>query len=313
MCISLKVKKLSGVLIPICTPFSNGKVDINKLEKNMEAFCQTELQAYFALGSNGENCLLNEGERKKVLSIILKKRGKNQLVMAGCSHESTQGTINLTKWVAEIGAEIASIQPPHYFKKVMSDKAIIQFYEEVADNSPLPVVIYNAPGFTGGVTLSVNTISSLSKHPNIIGMKDSSPTGPGIFLTVVDKEFSVMAGSANIFLSTLVMGGVGGVLSIANYHPRACCKLYELFKQGKIEEAKRLQYTIIRLNRAVSGKYGVAGVKAAMDIVGLFGGNPRLPLLPLNIDEKKSIYDALNKFGEECPEFMIDLAEIPEH
>jgi len=309
----LKVKKLSGVLIPICTPFSEGKVDINKLEKNMEMFSQTELQGYFALGSNGENCMLNEAEKKEVLSTILKKRNNNQLVMAGCSHESTQGTINLTKWAAEIGAEIASIQPPHYFKKAMSDKIIIQFYEEVAENSPLPVVLYNAPGFTGGVTLSVNTISTLSKHPNIIGMKDSSPTGPGVFLTVVDKEFSVMAGSANIFLSTLVMGGVGGVLSIANFHPRASCWLYELFRQGKIEEAKYFQHALIRLNRAVSGKYGVAGVKAAMDIVGLFGGSPRLPLLPLNIEEKKSIYGALNKFGEEYPEFKINLVGIPEH
>jgi len=308
----LKVKKLSGVLIPICTPFSNGKVDINKLEKNMEKFSQTQLQGYFALGSNGESCMLDEEERKVVLSTILKKRNNNQLVMAGCSHESTQGTINLTKWAAEIGAGLASIQPPHYFKKVMSDKVIIKFYEEVADNSPLPVVIYNAPGFTGGVTISVNSMSILSKHPNIIGMKDSSPTGPGIFLTVVNKEFSVMAGSANIFLSTLLMGGVGGVLSIANFHPQASCWLYELFKQGKIEEAKNFQYALIRLNRAVSGKYGVAGVKAAMDIVGLYGGDPRLPLLSLDIDEKKNIYDALRKFGEKYSEFKINLLE-PKH
>ena len=308
----MKVKKLSGVLIPICTPFSNGKVDINKLEKNMEKFSQTQLQGYFALGSNGENCMLNEAEKKEVLSTILKKRNNNQLVMAGCSHESTQGTINLTKWAAEIGAEIASIQPPHYFKKVTSDKVIIKFYEEVADNSPLPVVIYNAPGFTGGVTISVKAISILSKHPNIIGMKDSSSTGPGIFLTVVHKEFSVMAGSANIFFSTLVMGGVGGVLSIANFHPRASCWLYELFKHEKMEEAKNFQHALIRLNRAVSGKYGVAGVKAAMDIVGLYGGNPRLPLLSLDIDGKKNIYDALNKFGKEYPKFKINLLE-PEH
>lgn len=303
----MKAKKLSGVLVPICTPFSNGKVDIDKLERNMKKFSQTELQGYFALGSNGENCLLDKHERKKVLSTILKKRSSKQIVMAGCSHESTQGTINLTKWAAEIGAEIASIITPHYFKKDMSDQAIIKFYEEVANNSPLPVVIYNAPGFAGGLTLSVNVISTLSKHPNIIGMKDSSPTGPGIFLTAVDKEFSVMAGSADIFLSTLVMGGVGGVLSIANFHPQACCRLYELSIKGKIEEAKYFQHAIIRLNRAVSGKYGVAGVKAAMNIVGLYGDDPRLPLLPLNIEEKKKIYDALNKFGEEYPEFKISL------
>jgi 4-hydroxy-2-oxoglutarate aldolase len=305
----LKVGKLSGVLVPICTPYSDGKVDINKLESNMETFSRTDLRGYFALGSNGENCLLDTDERKTVLSVILKKRSAGQLVMAGCSHESTRGTISLTKWAAEIGAEIASIITPHYFKKDMSDQAIIRFYEEVADSSPLPVIVYNAPGFAGGLTLSVNVISALSKHPNIIGMKDSSPTGPGIFLTAVDKDFSVMAGSADIFLSSLVMGGVGGVLSIANFHPQACCRLYELFIQGKMEEAKYFQHAIIRLNRTVSGKSGVAGVKSAMDMVGLHGGDPRLPLLPINIEEKKKIYDALNKFGIEYPEFKISLIE----
>ncbi len=289
----MKIMKVSGVLVPICTPFSAGEVDTAKLEKNMEVFSKTDLKGYFALGSNGENCLLKENEREKVLLTILEKRSNSQLVMAGCSHESTEGAISLTEGAAKIGAEIASIQPPHYFKKAMSDSAILKFFKEVADNSPIPIVIYNAPGFTGGVNISVNTMAALSKHSNIIGMKESSASGPGIYLTAVDEEFSVMAGSANILLSTLIMGGVGGVLSIANFHPQACCRLYNLFKKGNIKEMKCFQHAIIRLNQVVSGKYGVAGVKTAMDIVGLYGGNPRLPLLPLNGEEKMTIYKAL--------------------
>lgn len=301
------MQELKGVYVPICTPYTDGKVDIYKLESNMEKFYQTNLQGYFALGSNGENCLLTEDEKKKVLSTILKRRSRNQLVMAGCSHESTRGTIELAKWVASIGAEIGSVLSPHYFKKSMSDEAIVKFFEDVADNSPIPIVIYNAPGFAGGLAISVNAMTKLSKHPNILGMKDSTTNGPSAFLIYVDKKFAVMAGSADIFLTTLVMGGVAGVLSIANFHPDACCKLYDLYIQGKMEEARYFQYAISRLNKSVSGKNGVAGVKTGMDLVGLHGGDPRLPLLPLNIEEKRNIFNALSRFEEEYPEFKADL------
>ncbi len=238
----MKIKKLAGVYVPICTPFTDGKVDIGKLESNMEQFSQTDLQGYFALGSNGENCLLTKEEKEKILSTILKKRNNNQLVMAGCSNESTRGAIELAKWIAELGAEIGSVLSPHYFKKSMSDEAIVKFFEDVADNSPIPIVIYNAPGFAGGLAISVNAMTKLSKHPNIIGMKDSTTNGPSAFLISVDKEFAVMAGSADIFLTTLVMGGVAGVLSIANFCPEACCRLYDLYIQGKLEEARYFQY-----------------------------------------------------------------------
>jgi len=297
---------LSGIWSPICTPFTEGEVDIGKLEKNMEIYSQTSIRGYFALGSNGEACMLNNEERIKVLRTILKKKGGNKLVMAGCSHESAKGTIALTKQAADEGADIVSVITPHYFKKNMTDDALVKFYEKVANEAPLPVMIYNAPGFAGGVQLSPKAIAKLSKHPNIIGMKDSAPTGPNIFLSVVNIErFAVLAGSANFFITSLLMGAVGGVLSLANFLPHACCRLYDIFKQENPEKARKLQRAIIRVNREVSGKYGVAGVKAAMDFAGFYGGDPRLPLLPLNQKEKENIRLALERFTKEYPEFKL--------
>jgi len=298
------VQNLSGVWAPICTPFTRGEVDIGKLEHNMEIYSQTKLQGYFALGSNGEACMLNEEEKKKVLRTVLRKKEKNQLVMAGCSHESARGTIALTNLAADEGADIASVITPHYFKKAMTDDALIRFFETVADSSPLPIVLYNAPGFTGGVALSVKAVARLSQHPNIIGMKDSAPTGPNIFLSMIDREkFSILAGSANFFLPSLVMGAVGGVLSAANFFPQVCCRLYEIFQQGNMEEAKELQHAILRVNKEVSGKYGVAGVKVAMNFTGFSGGDPRLPLLPLSSTDRENIRLALEKFVQTYPEF----------
>ena len=300
----MKAQNLSGVWVPICTPFTRGEVDIGKLEHNLEIYSQTKLKGYFALGSNGEACMLNEEEKKRVLRTVLRKKEENQLVMAGCSHESARGTIALTNLAADEGADIASVITPHYFKKVMTDDALIRFFETVADSSPLPVVLYNAPGFAGGVAFSVKAVARLSQHLNIIGMKDSAPTGPNVFLSIIDRgNFSILAGSANFFLPSLVMGAVGGVLSAANFFPQACCRLYEIFHQGNMEKAKELQQAILRINREVSGKYGVAGVKAAMDFTGFSGGEPRLPLLPLSSTDREIVRLALEKFVQAYPEF----------
>ncbi|MCD6575103.1 dihydrodipicolinate synthase family protein [Candidatus Aerophobetes bacterium] len=300
----MKPQDLSGVWIPICTPFTDEKVDAGKLEKNMQVYSQTQLRGYFALGSNGEACMLDREERIKVLRTILKNKGKGQLVMAGCGYESARVTIALAREVADEGADIASVITPHYFKKVMNDDALIKFYERVADESPIPVMLYNAPGFAGGVQLSAKAVARLSEHPNIIGMKDSAPTGPNVFLSIVNREnFAVLAGSANFFITSLLMGAVGGVLSLANFLPQACCRLYDIFQQGDMERASSLQRAILRVNREISGKYGVAGVKTGMDFAGLYGGEPRLPLLPLSQDDREKVRLVLKRFVEEYPEF----------
>jgi 4-hydroxy-2-oxoglutarate aldolase len=141
-------------------------------------------------------------------------------------------------------------------------------------------LLYNAPGFTGGVRIPVQTIVELSQHPNIAGMKDSSPEGPAKFLACLDpaEDFHVLAGSANFFYPCLHLGVPGGIISLANALPDSCCTLYRFFKQGEFDEAKALHFKLSRLNQAVSGAWGVAGVKAAMDIMGYKGGQPRHPL-----------------------------------
>lgn len=291
-------KKLMGVFAPITTPFlENGEVDYKGLKKNMEFYSNSKIQGYLALGSNGENKSLTNDEKLDVLKIIIENKGKQQVVMAGCIFESTFETIYYAKKMQDLGADYLTLLPPSYFKKQMTDPVLLKYFTDVADAVQTPCLVYNAPQFCGGTTLSVNLVKELAMHPNIFGIKDSSTGNIENFLFAARDLFNVMAGSANFFMTTIVMGGTGGVISLANAFPEITNDLYQLVYTRQYEKAFILNEKILRLNKTVSGSGGVAAVKYAMDLAGLVGGNPRLPLLPLDEETKKTIKSKLGAEG----------------
>ncbi len=287
---------LSGVFAPIATPFIDEALSIDQLKKNMQVYRQTALSGYFALGSNGENKSLDENEKMKVLESVVREKAKEQLVMAGGGYESTGLTISFCQQLASSGADIVSVVTPSYFKKAMTDEALIGYYSDVADALTIPVVVYNAPGFTG-IEISPKALGTISRHPNIIGMKDSSPFKYGLYLEVCDDNFQLLSGSASAMFPALALGAAGGVASLANAFPRTCCLLFEKSVTGDLKGARQLHFSLSRLNNAVSVRFGVAGLKYAMDVVGLYGGLPRRPLLSLNDDAKKIIREVIDSSG----------------
>jgi 4-hydroxy-2-oxoglutarate aldolase len=291
-------KKLMVVFAPITTPFDEeGEVAYGKLRQNMEFYSDSRLKGYLALGSNGENKSLTNEEKEKVLRTIIKNKHKDQVVMAGCIFESTRETIEFAKIAQHLGADFITLLPPSYFKKEMTDPVLLRYFSDVANSLDTPCLVYNAPQFCGGTTLSVNLVKELAKHPNIVGVKDSSTGNIESFLLAVRDIFNVMPGSANFFVNGLIMGAPGGVISLANVLPEITCKLYDLTVSKQYEEAFKLNERVILLNKTVSGTGGVAAVKYAMDLAGLYGGLPRLPLLPLGDDVKKKIEDYLKTEG----------------
>jgi 4-hydroxy-2-oxoglutarate aldolase len=289
-------KKLMGVFAPITTPFDDkGEVAYDKLKDNMKFYSTSRLKGYLALGSNGENKSLSNSEKEKVLETIINHKGADQVVMAGSIFESTRETIEFAKVAQGLGADFITLLPPSYFKKEMTDPVLVKYFTDVASALTTPCLVYNAPQFCGGTTLSVNLIKEVAKHPNILGVKDSSTGNIESFLLAVRDTFNVMPGSANFFVTGLIMGAPGGVVSLANVFPEITCQLYDLTVAKKYEEAFKLNERIIQLNKSVSGTGGVAAVKYAMDLAGLYGGNPRLPLLPLGDDVKRKIEDYLKK------------------
>jgi len=288
-----------GVFAPITTPFDEkGEVAYNKLIDNMKFYAKSGLKGYLALGSNGENKSLTTEEKTKVLDTIIKHKGTNQFVMAGCIFESTKETIEFAKIAERLGSDFITLLPPSYFKKEMTDAVLLRYFSDVANNVKKPCLVYNAPQFCGGTVLSVSLIKDLAKHPNIIGVKDSSNAANiESYLFAVRDSFNVIPGSANFFMNALFMGANGGVISLANIFPDMTCQLFDLVVAKKYEEAFKLNEKVIQTNKSVSGTGGVAAVKYAMDLAGLHGGNPRLPLLPLGDDVKKKIEDYLKKEG----------------
>ena len=285
-------KKLSGILAPICTPFVNQEVSIERVRENMHQYRTTALAGYFALGSNGENKSLTEKEKLEILETVVSEKAENQVVLAGAGFESTRQTIEFSKKVAGLGADFVTIVTPSYFKKRLTDETMVRYYTDVADALPIPVVVYNAPGFTG-MTVSAGVIGKISQHPNIAGMKDTSKGNMSSYLEAAGEDFGVLSGTVSTLFESMALGAIGGVVSLANAFPDPCCRLFEKFVSGDMEGARELHYRLFRLNRSVSGSFGVAGVKYAMELGGYHGGDPRLPLLPITEEGKASVRDAV--------------------
>ena len=288
--------KISGIFAPINTPFQNEEVAFDHFRENIRKYGKTPLSGFLVLGSNGENRSLTEDEKIKLLEIAIQEKAERQVVMAGAVCESTRETIDFSKKAQELGADLVSLLTPSYFKKSLTDDALIGYYTDVADALSIPVFAYNAPGFTG-LTLSPKVIATISKHPNIGGMKDTSPDGIARYLEVCADDFDILSGTISTLFIGLALGASGGVVSLANAFPDACCELYEKYRSGDLDGAREMHHKLFVLNQSVSGKFGVAGVKFASELGGLYGGNPRLPLLPLKDEDKKSIKDAASKAG----------------
>jgi 4-hydroxy-2-oxoglutarate aldolase len=282
-------KKLSGVFAPVVTPFRSDEVALDDLRFNLNKLNQTELSGYLALGSNAEFRSLTDAEQIKVLGVFAEEKG-DKVVMVGTGCESTKETIEKSRLVGEMGFDYASVLTPCYFPKQIDDAALSRHYQRIADSIEIPIMLYNAPGFTG-IRIPPQTILELAKHPNIAGMKDSSPEGPAKLLARLDpaEDFHVLAGSANFFYPSLHLGSPGGVVSVADFLPCPCSFLYQLFTEGRFDEAKELHGRLSRLNQAVSGAWGVPGVKAAMDLTGFRGGQPRWPLAAVTGDDAMKI------------------------
>lgn len=271
--------KLSGVMPPITTPFQDGKLASDKLKNNFQKWDKTGLSGYLVLGSNGEAVYLNEKEKIKVVEISRESIHTSKIMLVGTGMESTQETIQFTNQVAKMGADYALVVTPSYFKGSMKPQILYDHFIAVAESSRIRILIYNVPQFTG-INLDPEVVAKLSEHPNIIGIKDSSGNIGQLseIIHLSQKGFAVFVGSAPVFFPALCVGAVGGILAVANVVPQECVQIQSLFNKGKMGEARALQGRLTPLAKAVTTKYGIGGLKMAMDLAGYSGGNPRLPL-----------------------------------
>jgi 4-hydroxy-2-oxoglutarate aldolase len=282
---------LHGVFTPIVTSFDEqGRVAHAQMAFNLERWNQTALSGYIVLGSNGEWVYLNEQEKTAVLKTARQAIPQDKLMIAGTAHESTVHTITQTEQAAAVGADAAIIVNPHYYKSQMTTPVLVNYYHAVADASPIPIVIYNLPPATG-IDMSADLLVELSQHPNIVGVKDTGGNMPkmGEVIRRADPSFYVLAGSANFFYPSLAMGVTGGILALANLAPDESVKMMDLFNAREMDKGRELHLRMLPVNLAITSRFGVSGLKAALDMVGYYGGPPRLPLLPLETERRQEL------------------------
>lgn len=290
---------LRGVFTPIVTSFDEeGNVAHNRMAFNLERWNQTGLRGYIVLGSNGEWVFLDEAERRAVLRTARQAIPQDKLMIAGTAAESTVHTVALTEEAASIGADAAILVNPNYYKSQMTPAVLSRYYRDVADRSPIPILIYNLPPATG-MDLPADLLVELSAHPNIVGVKDTGGNMAKMAETVrrADPSFQVLSGSANFFYPSLAFGVTGGIMALANIAPEAAVDLFELFQTGRMEQGRALHLRMLPVNLAVTSRWGVSGLKAAMDMLSYYGGPPRLPLLPLDEDRRQELQAILERAG----------------
>ncbi len=290
---------LRGVMPPIPTPFdADGNVALEELVGNIERWNKYDLTGYVVLGSNGEGAFVDDDERAEVWAAARGAIPEGKLLIAGAGRESTRGTIAVSCRAAEAGADAVLLVTPHYYGDKMTPEALYRHYWAVAAEVPIPVLLYTVPKFTH-VDLDARTVARLAEHPNIVGMKDTSGNLAKMADTVrlANPEFQVLAGSAGFFLPGLAVGAVGGILALANIAPVKCLGLFHLFHAGRVEEAAAIQRWMIPVNAAVTARYGIAGLKAALEMLGYYGGPVRSPLMDLGEEERQALQDLLTESG----------------
>ena len=293
--------KLEGVFPPIQTPFDgDGNLLLDMLKANIALWNETGLHGYVVLGSNGEVAMLTESEKAALWEAARQAIPRGKLFLAGAGVESTRNSIALAKRAAELGADAAMFVTPNYYKAEMKPPALINHYRAIADASPIPTIIYNMPVATG-IDIDAATVISLAQHPNIVGIKDSSGNVAKFaeIIRAVRPDFSVIAGSGSYLYPALCVGAKGAVAALANIAPRECLAIYSAFHEGRHDHARELQLKMIPLNAAVTTRWNIPGLKAALEELnqGYYGGAPRLPLRPLGEDERRALKEIMKQAG----------------
>lgn len=290
--------ELTGVFAAIPTPFDeHDRLDLARLRAVFPRWLASPLRGFVVLGSNGEAALLDDEEGDRLVAAARDIIPRDRTLLVGTGRESTRAAVRATRRAADLGADAALVRTPGFFRSQMTSEILVRHYIEVAEASPIPVLLYNSTAVTG-VNLLPAAVSQIAQHPNVIGIKESGGDIAQIADLVVSTPpgFGVLAGSSGTFFPALSVGAVGGILALACVLPDACVRLFELARQGRAAEALTLQRHLLPMSRLLGAMYGVAGLKAALALIGSDVGSPRPPLRPLPQPGLAALAEALATF-----------------
>lgn len=280
---NLSVAQLGGLMVPAVSTFTAaGELDGAAFQRNLDAHLSFGMDGVLVGGSSGESALLENDDRRQLLAWARERIPQDKWLLAGVGSESTRLTIQRAKDAKDAGATAALVISPHYFLKRMNEQALLAHFRAVADASPLPVLLYNMPAYTH-IVLSPAFVHEMAQHENVIGMKDSAGNIPVLqqYLEAQSDSFKVLTGSGGTVVPALEAGVSGAILAIGLYAGPAVRRMVDTYRAGDQAAAAEMQRALTPLATDIAGAMGPAGIKAAMDLVGLSGGAPRSPLLPV--------------------------------
>lgn len=290
-------------MLPITTPFdSAGESDLHSLRANIVTWNGSGISGFVVLGSTGERVNLDEHEYLQVIKAsrdVVDTGKEGRAFIVGAGQQSTHATVNEIKRVsAAVPVDAFLVITPHFYRSAITQEALYKYYMAVADASPVPVILYSMPALTG-IAIAPETVARLSEHENIIGFKDSSGDIINLAETVrlVPVDFAVMTGNGALLYAALCAGAKGGILAVGCVAPKLCIAIYDAVKAGEHETAQALQRKLTPLARAVTVRYGIGGLKAALEMIGLYGGPVRAPLEDASAEARQEIARLLEEAG----------------
>src|SRR6185503_4776300 len=254
--------QFAGIYTPLATPFAaDGSLDARALARNVGKYLKSPLTGLVVLGSNGEAPQLDDDEADLAIKTVRDAMPTDRPLLAGTGRESTSATIAATKRAADLGVDAVLVRTPSFYKGQMTTDAFVRHYTAVADRSPVPVLLYNVTMYTG-VNLLPDAIGILSRHPNIVGVKEtnSDMVQFGEYLARAEAGFTVLAGSGATYYSALALGAHGAILAIAGVAAKVCMDIFNAVGDGRFEDAKTLHRSLSAISRLVGAQYGVAGL-----------------------------------------------------
>jgi len=281
---TMKRIDFGGTFLPVTTPFDpvTGDLDIVAYRSNLRHWFQSPIRGILTAGSTGESVFLEDAERVALIEAARDVIPSDAVLIAGTGAESTRQTIRLNQQAADAGADAVLVSPPAYYKGAMTPEVLARHYRAVADASPVPVLIYQVPLRLSTLEFPTGLVAELSRHPNIVGIKDSRGKLELVaeLVEATAKDFQVLVGSGAILYGALEVGAVGGIVAVGLMAAAEAAEISVAYGEGRTAEAGRIQERIAPVHNAIVGGMGVPGVKAALDVLGLHGGAPRAPLAP---------------------------------
>jgi len=296
---SRTVAQLGGLLVPAATTFTAaGDLDGAAFQRNLSAHLALGMDGVLVAGSSGESALLDDADRRQLLAWARETVPTDKWLLAGVGSESTRQTISRAHDARAAGADAVLVVSPHYYLKRMTPAALRAHFEAVADASPLPVLLYNIPAYAH-VVLDPETVHALARHENVIGMKDSAGNLPVLaqYLEAQGPSFRVLTGSGGTMVKAIEMGASGAILAIALFVGALVRAMMDHARDGRLDEALAIQQRMLPLATDIAAPMGPAGIKAAMDLMGLDGGPTRAPLQPLSPEEQAIVEARLSAAG----------------